>query len=72
MHLPLGQEVEVPGDRPLYLLPGNDGDARVIVYLHGMCGDVAAADYFREAVRAYGSLLALRGDIELSFSLFYF
>jgi pimeloyl-ACP methyl ester carboxylesterase len=27
-----------------------------------MCGDVAAADYFREAVRAHGSLLALRGD----------
>jgi predicted esterase len=61
-HLPLGQEVEVPGDRPLYLLPGNDGDTRLIVYLHGMCGDVAAADYFREAVRAHGSLLALRGD----------
>lgn len=52
----------MPGDRPLYLLPGDVGDTRLIVYLHGMCGDVAAADYFREAVRAHGSLLALRGD----------
>lgn len=61
-HLMLGEELEVPGDRPLYWLPGNPGDRRVIVYLHGMCGDVAAADYFREAVRAHGSLVALRAD----------
>ncbi len=52
----------MPDDRSLYLLPGDAGDTRLIVYLHGMCGDVAAADYFREAVRAHGSLLALRGD----------
>jgi pimeloyl-ACP methyl ester carboxylesterase len=61
-HLPLGQEIDVPGDSSLYLLPGEVGDTRLIVYLHGMCGDIAAADYFREAVRAHGSLLALRGD----------
>jgi hypothetical protein len=61
-HLLLGQEIDVPGDRSLYLLPGEVGDTRLIVYLHGMCGDIAAADYFREAVRAHGSLLALRGD----------
>lgn len=61
-HAPLGEDVEVPGDRPVYVLPGNPGDSRVIVYLHGMCGDVTAADYFREAVRAHGTLIALRGD----------
>lgn len=61
-HLVLGEDLEVPGDRPLYWLPGVPGDTRVIVYLHGMCGDVAAADYFREAARAHGSLVALRGD----------
>jgi pimeloyl-ACP methyl ester carboxylesterase len=46
----------------VYVLPGNAADVRVVVYLHGMCGDVAAADYFRETVRAHGTLLALRGD----------
>ncbi|HYJ09303.1 MAG TPA: hypothetical protein VEX18_09840 [Polyangiaceae bacterium] len=61
-HLMLGEDLDVPGDRPLYWLPGNPGDRRVIVYLHGMCGDVAAADYFREAARAHGSLVALRAD----------
>ncbi len=61
-HTPLGEDLAVPGDRPVYVLQGNPGDSRVIVYLHGMCGDVTAADYFREAVRAHGTLIALRGD----------
>ncbi|HVY27193.1 MAG TPA: hypothetical protein VHB79_11615 [Polyangiaceae bacterium] len=61
-HPPLGIDVPVDGDRPVYVLPGDAGDARVIVYLHGMCGDATAADYFREAVRAHGTLIALRGD----------
>ena len=61
-HTPLGQDVEVLDDRPVYLLPGNAGDPRVIIYLPGMCGDATAADYFREAVRAHGTLIALRGD----------
>jgi pimeloyl-ACP methyl ester carboxylesterase len=61
-HAPLGENVDVSGDRPAYVLQGNVGDPRVIVYLHGMCGDVTAADHFREAVRAHGTLIALRGD----------
>jgi predicted esterase len=61
-HTPLGQDVQVPGDRPVYVLPGNAGDPRVIVYLHGMCGDTTAADHFHEAVRAHGTLIAVRGD----------
>lgn len=61
-HAPLGQNIDVPNDRPVYVLPGDPADARVIIYLHGMCGDVTAADYFRKTVRAHGTLLALRGD----------
>lgn len=61
-HAPLGQDVDVPGDRPVYVLPGLADDPRVIVYLPGMCGDTTAADYFREAARAHGTLIALRGD----------
>lgn len=60
--IPLGENIQVPGDRPLYVLRGQVGDPRVIVYLHGMCGDITAADHFREAARAHGTLLALRGD----------
>jgi predicted esterase len=62
----LGEDVEVPGDRPVYVLPGNPGDTRLIVYLHGMCGDTTAADYFRGAARAHGTLIALRGDTPCS------
>ncbi|HEY6081621.1 MAG TPA: hypothetical protein VIW29_22555, partial [Polyangiaceae bacterium] len=65
-HAPLGEDIDVPGDRAAYVLPGDAGDQRVIIYLHGMCGDVAAADYFRGAVRAHGTLLALRGDTHCS------
>jgi pimeloyl-ACP methyl ester carboxylesterase len=54
--------VSIPGDRSAYVLPGEDGDPRVIVYLPGMCGDATAADYFREAARAHGTLIAVRGD----------
>jgi pimeloyl-ACP methyl ester carboxylesterase len=61
-HAPLGHDVDIPGDRPAYVLPGNPGDSRVIIYLHGMCGDATAADFFREAVRAHGTLIAVRGD----------
>jgi pimeloyl-ACP methyl ester carboxylesterase len=61
-HAPLGEEIDVPGDRSVYVLPGNAGDARVIIYLHGMCGDITAPDFFRESARAHGTLIALRGD----------
>ena len=61
-HVPLGEELAIPGDRAAYVLPGREGDRRVIVYLHGMCGDVTAPDYFRAALQQHGTLLALRGD----------
>jgi predicted esterase len=61
-HVPLGEELAIPGDRAAYVLPGIPGDRRVIIYLHGMCGDVTAPDYFRVASQQHGTLLALRGD----------
>jgi predicted esterase len=61
-HAPLGQDINIPDDRPVYVLPGNPGDPRVIIYLPGMCGDATAADFFRETVRAHGTLIAVRGD----------
>lgn len=61
-HHMLGEDVPVPGDRAAYVLPGESGDPRVIIYLPGMCGDVTAADHFRDAVRSHGTLIAVRGD----------
>jgi predicted esterase len=61
-HAPLGADVEVPGDRPAYVLPGDRGDPRVIIYLPGMCGDPTAADYFQKSARAHGTLISIRGD----------
>lgn len=63
-HEPLGVDVAVPGDRPVYVLPGETADPRVIIYLPGMCGDVTAADHFRNAVKAHGTLISVRGDTE--------
>ncbi len=63
-HAPLGEDVPVPGDRPAYVLPGESGDPRVIVYLPGMCGDTTAPDHFRNAAKAHGTLIAVRGDTE--------
>lgn len=63
-HEPWGEDVPVPGDRPAYVLPGEEGDPRVVIYLPGMCGDSTAADHFRKAARAHGTLIAIRGDAE--------
>jgi pimeloyl-ACP methyl ester carboxylesterase len=63
-HEPLGEDVPVPGDRDVYVLPGEDDDPRVIVYLPGMCGDATAADHFRDAAKAHGTLISVRGDTE--------
>lgn len=63
-HTPLGEDVPVPGDRDAYVLHGEAEDPRVIIYLPGMCGDVTAADFFRNAVRAHGTLISVRGDTD--------
>jgi predicted esterase len=63
-HEPVGRDVPVPGDRAAYVLPGEEGDPRVIIYLPGMCGDATAADHFRDAAKAHGTLIAVRGDTE--------
>ncbi|RYZ04438.1 MAG: hypothetical protein EOO73_23575 [Myxococcales bacterium] len=63
-HEPLGQDIPVPGDRAVYVLPGETEDPRVIIYLPGMCGDPTAADHFRSAAKAHGTLISVRGDTE--------
>jgi predicted esterase len=58
-----GTEVAVPGDTPVYVLQAAEpSNSRALVYLHGRCGRIHAVDAWPEAARAYGTLIALRGD----------
>jgi predicted esterase len=54
--------VEAGWDRPIRILPAAEPSRRVLVYLHGYCGDVNAVGAFVPAARAHGTLLALLGD----------
>ncbi|MEO6602427.1 MAG: hypothetical protein ABIQ16_21275 [Polyangiaceae bacterium] len=54
--------VDAGGDRPIRVLPSAEPSRRVLVYLHGYCGDVNAVGAFVPAASAHGTLLALLGD----------
>lgn len=49
-------------DRPVRLLKSASPSRRVMVYLHGYCGDVNAVGAFLPAAAAHGALIALLGD----------
>jgi pimeloyl-ACP methyl ester carboxylesterase len=49
-------------DRPIRILPSAQPGRRVLVYLHGYCGDVNAVGAFVPAAAAHGTLIALLGD----------
>lgn len=57
--------LRVPGDRTVQVLHGAPGDPgrRVLVYLHGRCGDVHAFSSWASAAVAHGTLVALLGDV---------
>jgi len=54
--------LEAPGDRPVRVLPAARPGRRVLVYLHGYCGDVNAVGAFVPAAAQHGTLVALLGD----------
>jgi len=54
--------LEAAPDRPIRVLPSATQSRRVLVYLHGYCGDVNAVGAFVPAARAHGTLIALLGD----------
>ncbi len=49
-------------DRPIRVLASAEPSRRVLVYLHGYCGDVNAVGAFVPAAQAHGTLIALLGD----------
>ena len=54
--------VDATWDRPLRVLASAEASKRVLVYLHGYCGDVNAVGAFVPAAAAHGTLIALLGD----------
>lgn len=52
----------VPGDRTVEVAMGPLDDGRVIVYLHGVCGDPNAFESWIGAVVKHATLISLRGD----------
>jgi predicted esterase len=54
--------VDAGWDRPIRVLPAIEPGRRVLVYLHGYCGDVNAVGAFVPAAAAHGTLIALLGD----------
>jgi len=54
--------LDADSDRPIRVLPAANPGRRVLVYLHGYCGDVNAVGAFVPAAAAHGTLLALLGD----------
>jgi pimeloyl-ACP methyl ester carboxylesterase len=54
--------LDAGSDRPIRVLPAARPGRRVLVYLHGYCGDVNAVGAFVSAAAAHGTLIALLGD----------
>ena len=65
-HLPVTppsyEVLDAGRDRPIRVLSGTTPGRRVLVYLHGYCGDVNAVGAFAPAAAAHGTLIALLGD----------
>ncbi len=54
--------VKVPGDKRVFVLPGVAGATRVLVYLHGRCGDPLAFLAWATVARRLGTTVSFDGD----------
>jgi len=59
---PAYEVLDADSDRPIRILPAAKPGRRVLVYLHGYCGDVNAVGAFVPSAAAHGTLIALLGD----------
>jgi len=55
-------DLEVTGDAPVVLVHGQASARRVLVYLHGACGDIRAPRAWASVSSRFGTLVAVRGD----------
>lgn len=54
--------VEVPGDRTIEVVLGPMQTSKVIVYLHGVCGNPLAFETWAAAAREHATFISMRGD----------
>lgn len=61
---PVGElvELDVPGDRSVFVVFAPPGEDDAMLYLHGVCGDPTAPGSFADAIAEFGTLVSLRGD----------
>ncbi len=60
---PAVHTVKVAGDRPVEMVEGPARSPKVIIYMHGVCGDpVAFRSWVSSAVK-HATLISLRGDL---------
>jgi predicted esterase len=60
---PAPRFIPVSGDAPAWVAPAFDDTPRVVVYLHGMCGDPARGSEWARVVQQRATLIALRGGV---------
>jgi pimeloyl-ACP methyl ester carboxylesterase len=58
------ETIAVEGDRSVFALMGAKEDPRVLVYIHGRCGDpLAGMHAFPDVARAHGTTISVLGDV---------
>ncbi|MCS6901802.1 MAG: hypothetical protein RMJ98_12060 [Myxococcales bacterium] len=56
--------IPVPGAPAAYILPAEKSTGRVIIYLHGHCGDpLAGLRSFPKAAQRVGTMISVQGDL---------
>ncbi len=69
---PAPRFIAVSGDVPAWVAPGYGESTRVIVYLHGLCGDPIRASEWARSAQRFGTLISLRGDTKCKTSFGHF
>ncbi len=54
--------IAVPHDRPVHVAHGALDDPRVLIYMHGVCGNAEAFRMWEAAARRFGTVISLLGD----------
>lgn len=54
--------IAVDGDTPIEVVPGPPDSDRVVIYMHGVCGDVHAFGSWVGAATRHATFIAMRGD----------
>jgi len=56
------RDIEMAGDTPIVVAHAEDGVDRLMIYLHGACGDIHSPKAWSDVSAKYATLVAIRGD----------